>query len=45
MSQIDNNALLEKILSNGLITPYFQPIYDLSNGEIYGHEALSRGPM
>jgi EAL domain-containing protein (putative c-di-GMP-specific phosphodiesterase class I) len=44
MSQIDNTVLLEKILSNGLITPYFQPIYDLTNGEIYGHEALSRGP-
>ena len=45
MSHTDNNALLDKILSNGLITPYFQPIYDLSNGKIYGHEALSRGPM
>jgi diguanylate cyclase (GGDEF)-like protein len=45
MSQIDDNALLDKILLNGLITPYFQPIYDLSNGQIYGHEALSRGPM
>lgn len=44
MSQIDEAALLQKILNNGLITPYFQPIYDLSNGEIYGHEALSRGP-
>ncbi|ETI60602.1 GGDEF domain-containing protein [Marinomonas profundimaris] len=44
MSQIDNTVLLEKILINGLITPYFQPIYDLTNGEIYGHEALSRGP-
>lgn len=45
MSQSSSKALLEKILVNGLITPYFQPIYDLSNGEIYGHEALSRGPM
>ena len=45
MSQTADITLLEKILTNGLITPYFQPIYNLSNGEIYGHEALSRGPM
>ncbi|NLQ17472.1 GGDEF domain-containing protein [Marinomonas sp. M1K-6] len=45
MSQIDDRDLLEKILKNALITPYFQPIYNLNNGEIYGHEALSRGPM
>ncbi|PYF79971.1 diguanylate cyclase/phosphodiesterase [Marinomonas alcarazii] len=45
MSQKADITLLEKILANGLITPYFQPIYNLSNGEIYGHEALSRGPM
>lgn len=44
MSPLDQNTLLEKIITEGLITPYFQPIYDLSNGEIYGHEALSRGP-
>lgn len=44
MSQLDHSSLLDTILSDGLITPYFQPIYDLSNGEIYGHEALSRGP-
>lgn len=36
--------LFNKILLDKLITPYFQPIYDLSTGEIYGHEALSRGP-
>jgi diguanylate cyclase (GGDEF)-like protein len=44
MSKTDDAALLEDILENGLITPYFQPIYNLSNGKIYGHEALSRGP-
>ncbi|MBJ7555785.1 GGDEF domain-containing protein [Marinomonas spartinae] len=44
MSQIDELQLLNKIIQNGLITPVFQPIYDLSNGAIYGHEALSRGP-
>ena len=44
MSPLDNSTLLEKILVNGLITPYFQPIYDLKNGKVYGHEALSRGP-
>jgi diguanylate cyclase (GGDEF)-like protein len=44
MSPINDNALLNKILTDELITPYFQPIYDLTDGEIYGHEALSRGP-
>lgn len=44
MIQLDDTSLLHKILNNGLVTPYFQPIYDLSSGEIYGHEALSRGP-
>ncbi|MCV2401705.1 GGDEF domain-containing protein [Marinomonas sp. C2222] len=37
-------ALFDRILLDKLITPYFQPIYDLSTGKIYGHEALSRGP-
>ncbi|MBJ7537878.1 GGDEF domain-containing protein [Marinomonas transparens] len=44
MDQFDDKALLERILKENLITPYFQPIYDLTNGLIYGHEALSRGP-
>lgn len=44
MSQTDEIELLQKIVHDGLITTVFQPIYDLSNGAIYGHEALSRGP-
>lgn len=44
MSPIEESMLLTKILDNGLITPLFQPIYDLTTGDIYGHEALSRGP-
>lgn len=44
MTHTDEKILFNKILENRLITPYFQPIYDLNNGEIYGHEALSRGP-
>ena len=39
-----NNDLLDSILSNGLITPVYQPIFDLISGQTYGHEALSRGP-
>ncbi|TDO97909.1 GGDEF domain-containing protein [Marinomonas balearica] len=43
---MQNNQIkqLYKTLSEGLITPYFQPIFDLRNGEVLGHEALSRGP-
>ena len=33
---------LRKIIENKAITPYFQPIFDLATGEIYGVEALSR---
>ncbi|MEL0622624.1 bifunctional diguanylate cyclase/phosphodiesterase [Marinomonas arenicola] len=44
MSTNENKILLDKILNDGLITPLFQPIYDLSSGAIYGNEALSRGP-
>ncbi|WCN10698.1 GGDEF domain-containing protein [Marinomonas mediterranea] len=42
----DNQVqLLHKTLSEGLVTPYFQPIFDLRTGEVFGHEALSRGPI
>ncbi len=33
---------LEQIIEDELIYPVFQPIVDLSNGEILGYEALSR---
>lgn len=42
--QSDSITLLNKILDEGLVTPLFQPIYDLATGHIYGYEALSRGP-
>lgn len=42
--QRDSSSLLNQILEEGLITPLFQPIYDLTSGHIYGYEALSRGP-
>ena len=42
--QQDKARLLNQILENGEITPLFQPIYDLSNGQVFGFEALSRGP-
>ncbi len=43
--QTDKALLLDQILQQGLITPLFQPIYDLSNGQVFGFEALSRGPQ
>ncbi|RDL43315.1 GGDEF domain-containing protein [Marinomonas piezotolerans] len=42
--QNEKALLLNRILDEGLITPVFQPIYDLSNGQVFGVEALSRGP-
>lgn len=42
---LDTNQLLTNILAEQAITPYFQPIFDLNSGELYGHEALSRGPL
>ncbi|MGR0279336.1 GGDEF domain-containing protein [Marinomonas dokdonensis] len=44
MNQESQLDLLNRILKDGLVTPYFQPIYDLTSGKIHGHEALSRGP-
>lgn len=35
---------LLRILKDKIITPVFQPIVNLKNGEIFGYEALSRGP-
>lgn len=36
---------LMKILDQKLITSVFQPIVNLQNGEVFGYEALSRGPV
>lgn len=35
---------LEEILSTAALTPMFQPIVSLQNKQIYGYEALIRGP-
>lgn len=37
-------AELDRILAGGLITPVFQPIVDLTTGEVVGVEGLARGP-
>lgn len=42
---LTDEQLLSSILENGAITPYFQPIFDLLDGSVLGHEALSRGPQ
>lgn len=35
---------LYRILDKGLITPFYQPIYQLDVNSVLGYEALSRGP-
>lgn len=44
--EINQSMLLEfrKVLSHGLVTTLYQPIVDLRKSEIFGYEALSRGP-
>lgn len=37
-------ARLLEIIRNELLEPHFQPIVDLHQGEVIGHEALIRGP-
>lgn len=43
MSLLEQSELF-KILEEELITPVYQPIVDLTNGEVFGYESLSRGP-
>jgi EAL domain-containing protein (putative c-di-GMP-specific phosphodiesterase class I)/GGDEF domain-containing protein len=38
-------SVLDSIIRDENLTPYFQPIVDLQNGEVIGHEALIRGPQ
>ncbi|UTW10366.1 bifunctional diguanylate cyclase/phosphodiesterase [Marinobacterium rhizophilum] len=38
-------SVLDTIIRNENLTPYFQPIVDLQSGEVIGHEALIRGPQ
>lgn len=35
---------LSRIIADKLLTPLFQPIFNLKTAEIYGYEALIRGP-
>jgi len=37
-------ARLLELIHNELLEPHFQPIVDLHQGEVIGHEALIRGP-
>ncbi|MCI3923959.1 GGDEF domain-containing protein [Paenibacillus sp. TRM 82003] len=34
----------ESILNQGLVVPHYQPIVSLSDGAVFGYEALTRGP-
>jgi EAL domain-containing protein (putative c-di-GMP-specific phosphodiesterase class I) len=40
----EDDALLQSILSDHLITTVYQPIRSLADGSLFGYEALSRGP-
>ena len=39
-----HQALLEQIIRQGQVQVVFQPIVQLADGELYGYEALVRGP-
>ncbi|HEV8611146.1 MAG TPA: EAL domain-containing protein [Thermoanaerobaculia bacterium] len=43
-AEIRGAAILQEIINRRDITPLFQPVIDLSTGEMIGMEALSRGP-
>ena len=38
------SSLIENIITQQLITPFYQPIYDLAGNQILGFEALARCP-
>ncbi|WP_054698221.1 hypothetical protein [Geotalea toluenoxydans] len=40
--QLHERQEIEDIISGGLITPVFQPIFSLGEGAVHGYEALSR---
>lgn len=41
---IENTAFIQEIIDKNRISTVYQPIVSLSDGEIIGYEALSRGP-
>jgi EAL domain-containing protein (putative c-di-GMP-specific phosphodiesterase class I) len=43
-AEIRGAAVLQEAINRRDITPVFQPVFDLSNGDMIGMEALSRGP-
>ena len=43
VNQDVNHRNFIRLIKNRAITPYFQPIYDLYTGDIFGYEVLSRG--
>jgi EAL domain-containing protein (putative c-di-GMP-specific phosphodiesterase class I) len=43
-AEIRGAAVLQEIINRRDITPLFQPVLDISTGEMIGMEALSRGP-
>jgi EAL domain-containing protein (putative c-di-GMP-specific phosphodiesterase class I) len=43
-AEIHGGELLQDAISRRDISPVFQPVFDLSTGEMIGMEALSRGP-
>ncbi len=44
-SKITICAILIDIITGKLVTPYFQPIVDLRNGEVYSHGVTCYGPQ
>lgn len=38
----DELKAMEEIICHGLITPVYQPLFNMGNGTVYGYEALSR---
>ncbi|MFP8966607.1 GGDEF domain-containing protein [Pokkaliibacter sp. CJK22405] len=45
MSDVALHSELELLLSEKRLFPHFQPLVDLATGDIYGYEALIRGPV
>jgi EAL domain-containing protein (putative c-di-GMP-specific phosphodiesterase class I) len=43
VSMSNEFSVLDTIIRDESLTPYFQPIVDLKSGEVIGHEALIRG--